>query len=119
LLALLIIPILVSGYIMITTNQYHYFRLYRHDGQLLYMKVAAYGTFCLIASALIAAAVKYIYPDFHLVVDMTKTFKLTSYQQPTGVVAYDTGLSTSSQAKELDNLLKRGIKNKRRRGTPS
>lgn len=77
-LALLIIPILVSGYIMITANQYHYFRLYRHDGQLLYMKVAAHGTFCLIASAIIAAAVKYQYPDFHFVVDMTKTFKLTS-----------------------------------------
>lgn len=78
LLALLIIPILVSGYIMITANQYHYFRLYRHEGQLLYMKVAALGTFCLVASALIAASIKYCYPEFHLVIDMVKTFRVTS-----------------------------------------
>ena len=71
-LALLIIPILVSGYIMITANQYHYFRLYRHEGQLLYMKVAALGTYCLAASAVIAACIKYFYPDFHLVFDMLK-----------------------------------------------
>jgi len=39
-------------------------------------------------------------------------------QQPTGPT-YDTGLSTSSQAKELDDLLKRVTKSKRRRGTPN
>lgn len=78
LLALLIIPILVSGYIMITANQYHYFRLYRHEGQLLYMKVAALGTYCLIASVIIAAAIKYKWPDFHLVHDMVETFNVTS-----------------------------------------
>ncbi|EFN9721867.1 hypothetical protein H6278_001877 [Escherichia coli] len=77
-LALLIIPILVSGYIMITANQYHYFRLYRHEGQLLYMKVAALGTYCLIASVIIAAAIKYKWPDFHLVHDMVETFNVTS-----------------------------------------
>ncbi|HGE4103168.1 TPA: hypothetical protein ACGK2H_002551 [Escherichia coli] len=78
LLALLIIPILVSGYIMITANQYHYFRLYRHEGQLLYMKVAALGTYCLVASVIIAAAIKYKWPDFHLVHDMVETFNVTS-----------------------------------------
>ncbi|MCW2486597.1 hypothetical protein J5069_11915 [Candidatus Symbiopectobacterium sp. NZEC127] len=77
-LALLIIPILVSGYIMITANQYHYFRLYRHEGQLLYMKVAALGTFCLVAAVIIAAGVKYCYPDFRLVSDMINIFKVTS-----------------------------------------
>lgn len=95
-LALLIIPILVSGYIMITANQYHYFRLYRHEGQLLYMKVAALGTYCLVASAVIAACIKYFYPDFHLVFDMLKTFKVTSKQETDRIYMWLILLSATS-----------------------
>ncbi|HGA1774101.1 TPA: hypothetical protein ACIRM2_000616 [Escherichia coli] len=42
------------------------------------MKVAALGTYCLIASVIIAAAIKYKWPDFHLVHDMVETFNVTS-----------------------------------------
>lgn len=58
LLALLLIPILVSGHIMIGLNPYHYFRLHRHDGQLLYLKVATYDTFFLFFTTIIGILIK-------------------------------------------------------------
>lgn len=45
--ALLIIPILVSGYITIILNQRVKWTLNRNDGQLLYLKTAARGFLCL------------------------------------------------------------------------
>lgn len=95
-LALLIIPILVSGYLMITLNQAHFFTLYRHDGQLLYMKVAALGTFCLIASAAIAAAIKYFYPDFHIVFETIKTFRVTANPETDRIYVWLLFLSVTS-----------------------
>lgn len=65
--ALLIIPLLVSGYILITTHPYHYYRLHRYDGQLLYMKSATYGLWCFVWTILIAYAIKWQWPSFHLV----------------------------------------------------
>lgn len=76
-LALLLIPILVSGYILVIANPYHYFRLHTHDGQLLYLKVASYGTFCLIATVFAAVVIKCIIPEFHLVNIIVKSFSIT------------------------------------------
>lgn len=66
-LALLIIPLLVSGYILLTTHPYHYYRLHRYDGQLLYMKSAAYGLWCLVWTLIIAYLIKWQWPSIHLV----------------------------------------------------
>lgn len=66
--ALLIIPLLASGQIIIS-SPYRiktYFRLHRYDGQLLYMKVATYGVWCLIASICIAYVMKWLIPRLHL-----------------------------------------------------
>lgn len=77
-LALLIIPILVSGYIMMTANPYHFFRLHRHDGQLLYLKAAYYGTLCLIASVASAVIIKLYFPDFHPINEILTKFSIST-----------------------------------------
>lgn len=64
-LALLLIPILVSGYILVAGNLYHHFQLHRHDGQLLYLKVATYGTVSVVIVILFATLTKFFFPDFH------------------------------------------------------
>lgn len=95
-LALLLIPILVSGYIMVIANPYHYFRLHRHDGQLLYLKVATYGTFCLIASTIIAGLIKWKFPDFHPVKVLVTQFKVTGNEDSDRIYIWLTLLSFTS-----------------------
>jgi len=51
---LLILPVLVSGYISFTENPYHYYRLHRYEGQLLYLESAKLGFFCTLSSTLFA-----------------------------------------------------------------
>lgn len=65
--AILIIPLLVSGYIVLTTHPYHYYRLHRYDGQLLYMKAATFGLWSFAWTILIAYIIKWLLPSFHLV----------------------------------------------------
>ncbi|MGG4752100.1 hypothetical protein ACLPC6_18660, partial [Proteus mirabilis] len=95
-LALLLIPILVSGYIMVIANPYHYFRLHRHDGQLLYLKVATHGTLCLIASVIIATVVKFLFPDFHLINLIITEFKVTGNKETDRIYAWLIILSFTS-----------------------
>ena len=64
-IALLLIPILVSGYILVVANLYHYYQLHRYDGQLLYIKVAAHGTISVVCVLALAVAIKFFFPDFH------------------------------------------------------
>lgn len=66
-IALLLIPILVSGYILVVANLYHYYQLHRYDGQLLYLKVAAHGTMSVVFVVVAAAVVKFLFPNFHLI----------------------------------------------------
>lgn len=65
--ALLIIPLLVSGFIVLTTHPYHYYRLHRYDGQLLYMKAATCGMWCFAWTIIFAYTLKWLLPSFHLV----------------------------------------------------
>ncbi|HCJ1575898.1 hypothetical protein NY416_07490 [Enterobacter hormaechei] len=74
--AFLIIPLLVSGFIVITTHPFHFFRLHRYDGQLLYMKAAKYGLWCLVWSVFIAFIIKYYFPSAHLVTDVSQSLGL-------------------------------------------
>ncbi len=66
--ALLIIPLLVSGCLVVTSthNFRMYFRLHRYDGQLLYLKAATFGTFAVLFSLLSAFSIKWIWPEFNL-----------------------------------------------------
>lgn len=63
--ALLLIPLLASGQIIISSPYLirTYFRLHRYDGQLLYMKVATFGISCLILSISLAYFVKWVFPS--------------------------------------------------------
>lgn len=76
--ALLIIPLLVSGQILIS-SPYRistYYRLHRYDGQLLYMKVATYGIWCLLISLLLSAAIKWWLPDLGVISWLTHMIEL-------------------------------------------
>ncbi|WP_420246243.1 hypothetical protein [Citrobacter sedlakii] len=64
-IALLLIPILVSGYILVVANLYHYYQLHRYDGQLLYLKVAAHGTMSVVVVIIAAVVIKFFFPNFH------------------------------------------------------
>ncbi|MFJ5378168.1 hypothetical protein ACIPSX_12560 [Pectobacterium sp. CHL-2024] len=64
-IALLLIPILVSGYILVVANLYHYYQLHRYDGQLLYLKVAAHGTISVVFVIMVSVIVKSFFPNFH------------------------------------------------------
>jgi len=77
--ALLIIPLLVSGQIIISSpNRLRtYFRLHRYDGQLLYMKVATYGIWCLIISVSAAYIMKWLLPGFTLATWLTTWVELS------------------------------------------
>lgn len=76
LIALLLIPILVSGYILVVANLYHYYQLHRYDGQLLYIKVAAHGTLSVVFVVTAAALVKYF---FSRISSDCKNFRITKY----------------------------------------
>lgn len=70
--AFLIIPLLISGYIVLTTHPYHFYRLHRYDGQLLYMKAAVYGFFCVAIVILMAIIIKALTSNFHPVTKISE-----------------------------------------------
>ncbi|NWC95446.1 MULTISPECIES: hypothetical protein [unclassified Pseudomonas] len=52
---LIILPLLVSGYLVCIKHPYYYCRLHRFEGQLLYLHVARLGLVCLVVATLITA----------------------------------------------------------------
>ena len=54
---LIIVPLLVSGYMVCIRHPFFYVRLHRFQGQLLYLQVARMGMVCLFVSTLLTAAV--------------------------------------------------------------
>lgn len=67
---LLILPILVSGFIVCNTNPYYFPKLHRFEGQLLYLKSAQLGAASLIFFTLIAVSLNSIFPLFTLSIDV-------------------------------------------------
>ncbi len=64
---LLILPILVSGFVVCNTNPNYYYRLHRYEGQYLYLKSAHLGVISLLSFSLIALfANKYLPPTICL-----------------------------------------------------
>lgn len=62
-LLLIILPILVSGYILFTKHPKHQYNLHRYDGQLLYLRSAYYGVTVTIISFFILSILKKYTPD--------------------------------------------------------
>lgn len=60
---LLILPILVSGFIVCNTNPNYFYRLHRYEGQYLYLKSAHLGVLSLLAFSLIALFCNYYLPS--------------------------------------------------------
>lgn len=51
---LIILPFLISGYIVFIRHPFYYLRLHRFQGQLLYLQVARMGMTCLIVATLLS-----------------------------------------------------------------
>lgn len=64
-LALLLIPILVSGYIIVNTRYINYFSIHRYEGQYLYLKVIYTGSACCLMALAVALTLKGFFPGFH------------------------------------------------------
>lgn len=59
---LLILPILVSGFIVCNTNPNYYYRLHRYEGQYLYLKSAHLGLISLVVFSVIALLFNKFFP---------------------------------------------------------
>jgi hypothetical protein len=53
---LLLLPLLVSGFLVCLNDPTVYCRLHRYEGQMLYLQVGRYGIYCFFAAMLVAAA---------------------------------------------------------------
>ncbi|RHH96557.1 hypothetical protein DW184_24670 [Enterobacter cloacae] len=62
---LLIIPLLISGFLVITKHPHHFYRLHRYDGQLLYIKASVYGFYCFSIAVILALLMKWLTASFH------------------------------------------------------
>ena len=54
---LIIVPLLVSGYMVSIRHPFFFNRLHRFQGQLLYLQVARLGMVCLIVATILSAAI--------------------------------------------------------------
>lgn len=61
-LLLLVLPILISGYIAFTSHPYHYYRLHRYEGQLLYLESAKIGLLCTTFGVLFVSILNFYVP---------------------------------------------------------
>ncbi len=72
---LLLLPLLVSGFLVCLNNRLIYHQLHRYEGQLLYLQVARYGIYCLITAsaiiALLSASLSHVWPGVCLDVKVT------------------------------------------------
>lgn len=58
---LLLLPLLVSGYLVCLKDPLNYYTLHRYEGQLLYLRVGHYGILCLIAALVIVATLSFLF----------------------------------------------------------
>ncbi|HDL7206328.1 hypothetical protein [Yersinia enterocolitica] len=110
--ALLIIPLLVSGCLIVTSthNFRLYFRLHRYDGQLLYMKAATYGTFAVLFSLLCAFFIKWLLPDFTLATWTSWLIDASKDAKSNRVVSWLILISVASIVSAVTfNLASRGV----------
>lgn len=66
-IAFLILPILVAGFIYCHNHPYHLYRLHRHDGQYLYINSAKYGLLSFLAAAFFVSVLDHLTPDTVLI----------------------------------------------------
>ncbi|EEM6849995.1 hypothetical protein DFQ87_24095 [Salmonella enterica subsp. enterica serovar Montevideo] len=76
-IAVLLVPLLISGFIILINHPYHYYRLHRYSGQLLYMKAAGYGFFCVLIATTMAITAKAAFSSFHPVMTIAAWAEFT------------------------------------------
>ncbi|WP_143733217.1 hypothetical protein [Candidatus Methylobacter oryzae] len=76
---LLILPILVSGYSTFTQNPYHYYRLHRYEGQLLYLESVKIGLNCTLVSAVVTVLLNSFAPP---------SIKLLTFEIPLDIYSF-------------------------------
>lgn len=80
---LIILPLLVSGYLVCIKHPYYYRRLHRFEGQLLYLQVARLGVVCLLAATCLSALI--------LVLSKQNLYVGGSYSRLTTAATWDPG----------------------------
>ncbi len=73
-LLLLVLPILVSGFIVCNNNPHYYYKLHRYEGQYLYLKSAHLGFISLSIFTLLALLLKAFFPA-HISLDVVSVLK--------------------------------------------
>ncbi|WP_417763953.1 hypothetical protein [Shewanella sp.] len=92
---LLVLPILVSGYIIFTKSPYHFYRLHRYDGQLLYLESAKLGLCCTIWSVFITLPINNYMPATITFLDKEFNIDLVSLLE--GMLSSTKALSREEQ----------------------
>ena len=59
---LLLLPLLVSGFLVCLKDPTIYCRLHRYEGQMLYLQVGRYGIYCFLAAMFVTAALAGLFP---------------------------------------------------------
>lgn len=77
-LLLLILPVLVSGFIVCNGVVYHYFRLHRIEGQHLYLKSAFLGLRCLLIFFVISSVANAVLPDIFSILELNIPLNLVA-----------------------------------------
>ncbi|KAB7700966.1 hypothetical protein GBN26_07895 [Plesiomonas shigelloides] len=98
--ALLIIPLLVSGSLIVTSphNIKSFYRLHRYDGQLLYMKVATYGVYSFFGALVVAGFLKLCFPSFTAATWLSHLIDGSSDPKENRIVSWLTLLSVATCA---------------------
>ncbi len=75
---LLILPILVSGFIVCNTNPSYFYRLHRYEGQYLYLKSAHLGSISLLVFTSIALFLNRFFPSSILIAEIEISLGIVS-----------------------------------------
>ncbi|EPZ8126413.1 hypothetical protein ACXV6R_004339 [Yersinia enterocolitica] len=62
---------------MISANPYHYYRLHRHDGQLLYLKAIALGVGCVISALFLDCILKLFFAEDELIKSVSEKINIS------------------------------------------
>ncbi|EFK4392639.1 hypothetical protein NFJ90_12370 [Escherichia coli] len=95
-IAVLLVPLLISGFILLTKHPYHYYRLHRYSGQLLYMKAAGYGFYCVLIAVGSAVITKAVFADIHPVMAIAEWADFTESESQNRLWAWFIIISVTS-----------------------
>lgn len=78
-LLLLILPILISGFIVLHIHPVYFYKLHRYEGQYLYLRSAQLGFICFLVSSLLALTFSKYFPDSLFICSLEISFYLLGF----------------------------------------